>query len=500
MDLSGINPLELMAILPGYDIDEVSAADSSDHSLQMCTCLDIYLPGTSSSSSYCSVHSSSNSDASPPSDGSEPQEKNLDSTCSESVKNVATKCNMKMHTNTHTGIQVFTCQKCGREFETKHHRDKHMKLNVCGEIHPCQICSETFNSLSSLRLHVRSHTGEKLFSCGICGKGFNRKSNLNKHLKVHRGDKPFLCEICGKEFSQKCNLESHSQLHTGEKPYSCSICDMNFTRKRNRDRHVKAHSKDFACRICGKKIESKLDLEMHSNGHARQQENRDSAITGLGRSGTVDENGEMIRSQDNRRVNPGSSNQPESHNDQAIWEPLLVCPFCDKEFSSSRALFRHVENRPCLRSFICPVCDMIFKRKDNLKLHESIHRNGHSNPCPTCGKCYNRGKNAEHICLCSMIRDDSSANVDTGTTTDQNEQHHHQGYEDSSQESGTSTSGPGNPVSINVLSRVLETDPDVTSCNTETRTQLESIIEDICSSFYKECGLSMNNNKNFESK
>ncbi|KAJ8675082.1 hypothetical protein QAD02_010868 [Eretmocerus hayati] len=321
-----------------------------------------------------------------------------------------------MHTNTHTGIQVFTCQKCGREFETKHHRDKHIKLNVCGEIHPCQICSETFNSLSSLQLHVRSHTGEKLFSCGICGKGFNRKSNLNKHLKVHKGDRRFSCGICKRQFVERSNLDAHLKLHTGEKPYPCSICKLSFSRRRNRDRHGKSHTKDLplACRICGERIESKLDLEMHSNAHARQQENRGSASRGVGRFGTANERDGVSRSRDSPQVNPGSSNQPESHNDQTICEPLLVCPYCDKEFSSSRALLRHVENRPCLRSFICTVCNMKFKSKTNLKLHESIHRNGHPSPCPTCGKCYNRRNDAQRICSRSMIRDDSSATVDTG--------------------------------------------------------------------------------------
>ncbi|KAJ8675088.1 hypothetical protein QAD02_010874 [Eretmocerus hayati] len=437
-----------MAILPGYDIDEVSAADSGDHSLQMCTCLDIYLPGTSSSSSCCSVHSSSNSDASPPSDGSEPQKENLDTTCSECGKNFATKRALRVHTDEHIGIQFFICQKCGREFKTKHNRDKHVKLDACDSPHSCRIRSRTFDSLSLPELHVGSHTRKKPFPCRICGKEFSLKGNLNTHLRMHTGDKPFPCRICGKTFSQKSNLNTHLKVHTGEKPFSCSICNMNFSCKRNRDRHVKSHKKDipFACRI--------------------------SASTGLGRFGTANERDGVSRLQESPQVNPGSSNQPEAHNDQTICEPLLVCPYCDKEFSSSRALFRHVEIRSCLKSFICDICDMIFKRKDNLKLHESIHRNGHSSPCQACGKCYNRGNDAQRICSCSTIRDDSSANVNTGS---------------------------GNSGSINVLSRVLETDPDVASCNTETRTQLESIIEDICSSFYKEYGHSMNNKKDFES-
>ncbi|KAJ8675080.1 hypothetical protein QAD02_010866, partial [Eretmocerus hayati] len=502
IDVSRIDPSESMTIQIGCEDDEVSAADSSDHSLQMCTCLDIYLPGTSSSSSYCSVHSSSNSDASPPSDGSEIQKEKSDTTCSESGKKFAAKCNLKMHTESHTAIQVFICQKCGREFKTKHNRDNHVKLDACDEIHSCQICSKPFNSLSSLQLHVRGHNEEKLLSCGICGREFSRKGNLNTHLRLHRGEKPFSCGVCGKHFNQRSKLHTHLRVHTGERPFPCWICNKNFSSKENRIRHVKSHTKDipFSCSICGKRIESELDLKLHSKAHERQQENRDSASTGLGRSSTANEYDGVSRSQDSPQVNPGSSNQPESHNDQTICELSLVCPFCDKKFFNSHILLRHVENRSCLKSFICTVCDMVFKRKYNLKLHESLHRNGHSSPCPTCGKCYNRRNDAQRICLCSMIRDDSSANLDTGTTTDQDEQQHHQGYEDSSQEPGTPTLGPGHHGSIDVLSRVLETDLDVVSCNAATRRQLESITDDICSSFYDKCGNSINNNKNFESE
>ncbi|KAJ8675078.1 hypothetical protein QAD02_010864 [Eretmocerus hayati] len=257
---------------------------------------------------------------------------------------------------------------------------------------------------------------------------------------------------------------------------------MKFNRKGNRDKHVEAHSLDIPFGL-----ESELDLEIHSSAHAPQEEHRDSASIGLGRSGTVNENGQAIRSQNNERVNPGSSNQPETHNDQKICKPSLVCQFCNKKFPSSRILLRHVENRLCLRTFNCTVCDMVFKNKNNLKLHENIHRNGNSNPCPTCGKCYNRRNNnkSQRICLCSKARDDSSVNTDTGPSTGQNEEQHYRGYEDSCQESETSTLRPGNSGSIDVLSRVLETDPAVVACNAETRRQIDSVIDEICSSFYR---------------
>ena len=62
---------------------------------------------------------------------------------------------------------------------------------------------------------------------------------------------------------------------------------------------------------------------------------------------------------------------------------LFTCYICDKGFTTSNGLPRHIRTHAEIKPFTCEVCNKEFYRKDNLKRHMSTH-NIHQ--CDICGK------------------------------------------------------------------------------------------------------------------
>ena len=77
-----------------------------------------------------------------------------------------------------------------------------------------------------------------------CNKIYSTKYNLKRHLETgHSAIKRFHCRICGKGLSSKQNLDEHSFTHSQLKPFACpeTCCGQVFRQRSQLANHKKLH-------------------------------------------------------------------------------------------------------------------------------------------------------------------------------------------------------------------------------------------------------------------
>ena len=77
-----------------------------------------------------------------------------------------------------------------------------------------------------------------------CNKLYSTKYNLKRHLETsHGAAKRFRCRICGKGLSSKQNLNEHGFTHSQVKPFAClePCCGQTFRQRSQLANHRKLH-------------------------------------------------------------------------------------------------------------------------------------------------------------------------------------------------------------------------------------------------------------------
>ncbi|KAJ9065237.1 hypothetical protein DSO57_1021693 [Entomophthora muscae] len=257
-------------------------------------------------------------------------------------------------------------------------------------------CGRSFNRNSRLLNHFRTHTQEKPFQCPFdnCPKRYAREDHLNRHLFTHAprplsplDGKPltgiFECTVpgCGKSFASADYLKKHIKRHTDPVQYKCTWEGCTFTTNKHKKlylhkcRHENILPYPCPNPDCNKRFLTPNKRDNHAITHTVSR----LYLCGHPSCGA--------------RFNKWSLLQTHLAKEHA-----LICPVCQKTFSSKKGLKRHfrkhVPANPASSLELpdtrlkCPYeeCSSSFRQKKSLTLHiRTIHQCLESHTCPVDG-------------------------------------------------------------------------------------------------------------------
>ena len=259
--------------------------------------------------------------------------------------------------NTDNLTKNFSCEECTMVFDKKLFLKKHIRSFHGPEFkHQCDKCSKRFNHTHSLTRHKRTfHDKVRKVSCNQCGKVFGEAYTLKRHVKLtHDNIKDFKCDPCGMAYGLSYQLNQHY---------------------RRKHKNIKVHS-------------------------GLTKEPADSDVEDIDQKGTVIENFEAIKSQnqlsESIQMNKGLIQEDLSHEED---EPNLDL---EKQESQTEVESKNDENwdtsalatngntNNFSTRFSCNECEMKFEVRLHLKRHYlNIHGKVLEFQCDKCMKTFN---------------------------------------------------------------------------------------------------------------
>ncbi|KOC66061.1 Transcription factor hamlet [Habropoda laboriosa] len=225
------------------------------------------------------------------------------------------------------------CPVCDKPFQDIELLDSH--LVTChrypAEQHRCDSCPRAYAWRPLLVRHRAIVHGDlRNYPCENCPKVFTDPSNLQRHIRTHHvGARSHACTECGKTFATSSGLKQHTHIHSSVKPFQCEVCFKAYTQFSNLCRHKRMHADcrtQIKCVKCGTPFmfPRSANLTRHLRTHTGEQPYK--------------------------------------------------CKYCERSFSISSNLQRHVRNiHDKQRPFKCPLCERCFGQQTNLDRHLKKH-------------------------------------------------------------------------------------------------------------------------------
>lgn len=228
------------------------------------------------------------------------------------------------HMKSHKDVKrPFSCCECGKKFKTFEYLENHRHNKMCNTLQNiCAICGKEFKNQFNLIRHRTVHTNERPYKCKICQKTFKQQDNLNVHVRCHKSERLFKCTECPKAFKDQSFLFRHQRCHSRTLPFKCTLCEKPFRAMIHLQKHMRSHqtAKPFKCETCGKRFKQAEILAAHEKIHI-------------------------------------GNNTDES----------LRCSICDKRFTNSCYLNRHLSTHTTEKPYKCSICDLEFKLPEYCK-------------------------------------------------------------------------------------------------------------------------------------
>ncbi|CAG9585667.1 unnamed protein product [Danaus chrysippus] len=196
------------------------------------------------------------------------------------------------------------------------------------------------------------------YSCELCYKRFPLRTYLWKHKRAKHGiTKPNAGE----------SSETQTQPSSAEGRSSCTICKITFSDKKSYYRHRKNVHKSTVqmCKICGKPLNSTLELYEHLKAaHARELLGYN-ANQGPSKSQEVVQEMEVEYDEDQDSADPSVD-----------YQARYPCDTCGKQFVGLLALQNHqcinqIQTQP--QTFECEICHKSYTSIAALKSHRGWH-------------------------------------------------------------------------------------------------------------------------------
>lgn len=231
----------------------------------------------------------------------------------------------------------------------------------------CPKCFKGFHKKTLLKKHKKNCRPrlqkDLLTRCKTCSRIFKDRQSLTKHLINYHSE--YACEICGQKVQSKCEIVSHIRF---SHPHCHLVCHCGNILRSKVDlvEHKRDHRNSFVCQFCADMLPTKIKLKMHILSLHRK-------ILSLscGICLKLFETQHILR--DHVRL---------VHKDEL--SPLTSCTVCGKNYGSKWKTYDHL-NKSHGRIFkACKACLDVFDTEEDLQIHfDSAHMNVGQNKSST---------------------------------------------------------------------------------------------------------------------
>lgn len=227
----------------------------------------------------------------------------------------------------------------------------------------CPKCFKGFHKKTLLKKHKKNCRPrlqkDLLTRCKTCSRIFKDRQSLTKHLINYHSE--YACEICGQKVQSKCEIVSHIRFSHPNCHLFCH-CGNILRNKADLAEHKRDHRNSFVCQFCADMLPTKIKLKMHILSLHRK-------ILSLscGICLKLFETQYILR--DHVRL---------VHKNSLM--PLTSCTVCGKNYGSKWKTYDHL-NKSHGRIFkACKACLEVFESEEQLERHYSAaHANGSQN-------------------------------------------------------------------------------------------------------------------------